>query len=516
MEDLRQVFVIKATKDILPDDKIKVAAYCRVSTDSDDQLNSFIEQVRYYTDFINQNPNMKLVDIYADEGVTGTSIAKRDEFNRMMSDTKKGKIDKIYVKSVSRFARNSKECLENIRLLKSYGISVFFENDGIDTKILNHEIILYIKSAFAEAESRNASKRMSRSNQMRMELGEFAFVTAPFGYKIEDRTLVPIPEEAEVVKKIFKYYLSGMGFGNIAQTLNNDNEVGKPWSKDTIRYMLSNEKYIGDTLHQKTYTPPVLPLKQVENKGQVPKYYVTNTHEPIIDKETFNSVKEMFDRNHNLNKEKSKIKKYQFTGYLYCGDCGWVFKKRKLNNRVYWQCTKDGQAGQRCYSHQISEEVIKRTFCRFYNRLRYYENEILRSTLFKLVELKKTLTKVNSGISEIDAEMLLLNDKLKYCYKLLESNTINNETFLSRETEIKNKMSRLRNKRLKLLSEDDDEVCIDELRNLIHNLEKRPKAIITFDYSIFKEILNRIIVEDNHFVFELKGGLSLREVIAWN
>lgn len=117
MEDLRQVFVIKATKDISPDDKIKVAAYCRVSTDSYDQLNSFIEQVRYYTDFINQNPNMKLVDIYADEGVTGTSIAKRDEFNRMMSDAKKGKIDKIYVKSVSRFARNSKECLENIRLL---------------------------------------------------------------------------------------------------------------------------------------------------------------------------------------------------------------------------------------------------------------------------------------------------------------------------------------------------------------------------------------------------------------
>lgn len=143
MEDLRQVFVIKATKDISPDDKIKVAVYCRVSTDSDDQLNSFIEQVRYYTDFINQNPNMKLVDIYADEGVTGTSIAKRDEFNRMMLDAKKGKIDKIYVKSVSRFARNSKECLENIRLLKSYGISVFFENDGIDTKILNHEIILY-------------------------------------------------------------------------------------------------------------------------------------------------------------------------------------------------------------------------------------------------------------------------------------------------------------------------------------------------------------------------------------
>ena len=190
---------------------------------------------------------------------------------------------------------------------------------------------------------------------MRMELGEFAFVTAPFGYKIENRTLVPIPEEAEVVRKIFKYYLSGMGFGNIAQTLNNDNEVGKPWAKDTIRYMLSNEKYIGDTLHQKTYTPPVLPLKQVENKGQVPKYYVTNTHEPIIDKETFKAVKEMFDRNHNLNKEKSKIKKYQFTGYLYCGDCGWVFKKRKLNNRVYWQCTKDGQAGQRCYSHQIKQ-----------------------------------------------------------------------------------------------------------------------------------------------------------------
>ena len=170
MEELRQIHVIRATKDLVQDNKIRVAAYCRVSTDSDDQVNSFMAQVRYYTDFINNNSDMRLVDVYADEGITGTSTLKRDEFNRMMKDSKNGKIDRVYVKSVSRFARNSLECIENIRLLKNYGTTVFFENDGIDTKTMNHELILYIKSAFAQAEALNCSKRVKRSNQMRMEL----------------------------------------------------------------------------------------------------------------------------------------------------------------------------------------------------------------------------------------------------------------------------------------------------------------------------------------------------------
>ena len=167
MADIREIRVIKPTKNN-DKEKLRVAAYCRVSTDSDDQINSFIAQVRYYNDYIREQPDMVLVDVYADEGITGTCMNKRDEFNRMMKDCRAGKIDRIFVKSVSRFARNSLECIESVRELKKCGTTIFFENDGIDSKTMNHELILYIKSAFAQGESMSASKRVRRSNQMRM------------------------------------------------------------------------------------------------------------------------------------------------------------------------------------------------------------------------------------------------------------------------------------------------------------------------------------------------------------
>ena len=244
MDRVKQIYVVKPETEETKKPKQRVAAYCRVSTDSEDQVNSFVTQVKYYNEFVRNQKDMVLVDVYADEGITGTCVNKRDEFMRMIKDCRAGKIDRIYVKSVSRFARNSLECIDYIRELKSCGVSVFFENDGIDSKTMNHELILYIKSAFAQSESIAASRRVKRSNQMRMETGDFAFVNAPFGYKIEDDTLIPIPEEAEIVRQIFQYYLAGMGFGRIAQELNNNNAIGKPWGKERVRYILSNEKIL--------------------------------------------------------------------------------------------------------------------------------------------------------------------------------------------------------------------------------------------------------------------------------
>ena len=183
----REVKVIRATSEITDKNILRVAAYCRVSTDSDDQVNSFIAQVKYYNDFIRLSDGMELVDIYADEGITGTSVSKRDEFKRMIKDSRLGKIDRVYVKSVTRFARNSLECIENIRILKANGTSVYFENDGIDTETMNSEMILYIKSAFAQSESLSGSKRVSTACRMRMENGTFVTTCAPFGYKLENK-----------------------------------------------------------------------------------------------------------------------------------------------------------------------------------------------------------------------------------------------------------------------------------------------------------------------------------------
>ena len=179
---VKRVQVIRATKGQNDYGKIRMAAYCRVNTDSSDQVNSFMAQMQYYNDYIRQNPNMVLVDVYADEGITGTSIEKRPEFKRLLRDCENHKIDRVIVKSVTRFARNSLECLETIRTMQSCGVSVYFETDNIDTANMNSELLLYIKSAFAQGEALAASARIQTSIRMKMENGTYVVSSAPFGY----------------------------------------------------------------------------------------------------------------------------------------------------------------------------------------------------------------------------------------------------------------------------------------------------------------------------------------------
>ena len=286
---VREIKVIKPTLGANAERKIRVAAYCRVSTDSADQINSFMAQMRYYSDYIRSHDNMTFVDIYADEGITGTCINKRDEFKRMLKDCKNRKIDRVLVKSVQRFARNSLECIESVRVLAECGVSVYFESDNIDTKNMNSEMILYIKSAFAQGESLSASKRMSTSFRMKMEDGSFVTTSAPYGYRLVGKQLIVCQEEAEIVKQIFAWYLAGRGMNTIAATLN-ETESSQKWAVCHIRYILSNEKYIGDMLMQKTYTPEILPLRNRRNRGERAKYYAEGTHEAIITKEIFEAA----------------------------------------------------------------------------------------------------------------------------------------------------------------------------------------------------------------------------------
>ena len=290
---VKEVQVIKATITGEKTEKIRVAAYCRVSTDKDDQLNSFFAQMRYYRDYVRGNDRMVLVDIYADEGITGTELEKRDEMKRLIRDCKHKKIDRVLVKSVTRFARNSLECIETIRTMQSCGVSVLFENDHIDTETMNSEMMLYIKSAFAQSEATSASKRMSTSIRMKMEDGTYVATSAPFGYELVDGELVVVPEEAEVVRKIFALYLQGYGINVIAKTIRDTDGDKRDWNRQGIKYILTNEKYIGDTMWQKSFTPAVLPLRNRPNRGELPKYYCEGTQEAIVSKEDFIAVKNL-------------------------------------------------------------------------------------------------------------------------------------------------------------------------------------------------------------------------------
>ena len=283
----------------------KVAAYCRVSTDSKDQLNSYRTQIGYYTNFIAQHSGWELVDIYADEGITGTSLEKRDEFKRMLQDCRAGKITRILVKSVSRFARNTLELIETTRELKDLGVVVVFEEQGIDTAQMLGEMQLTLLAMAAQEESTSISKNMKWSIQKRMDAGTYRGNTAPYGYRLEDGQLKIEETEAAVVRRIFEMRLSGMGQVAITQELNRQGihpRDGKPWTVYRVRYILSNERYIGDSLFQKKYITDPLSHKSVRNHGERDQYYIHNTHEGIISRETFQKVQESFQSRTSLRK----------------------------------------------------------------------------------------------------------------------------------------------------------------------------------------------------------------------
>lgn len=226
--------------------QLRMAAYCRVSSDSADQLNSYAAQVKHYTEFIGNNPNWILADIYADEGLTGTRADKREEFQRMIADCKRGKIDRILVKSVSRFSRNTADCLSAIRILKSLGVTVLFEKEHLDTAEMSSEFTLTMQGMVAQSESMSISGNMRWRYQKRMQAGEFLTCSAPFGYRLAgSSSLEIIPEEAEVVCQIFELHLSGLGRQKICDILNAEQAGGRRWDSASLKYILENEKYVG-------------------------------------------------------------------------------------------------------------------------------------------------------------------------------------------------------------------------------------------------------------------------------
>lgn len=516
MENIKkkEVLVINPTKGQLADKKLRVAAYCRVSTDSEDQVNSFIAQVKYYSDFIKQDSNKVLVDIYADEGITGTCVNKRDDFLRMMKDSKAGKIDRIYVKSVSRFARNSLECIENIRLLKSYGTTVLFENDGIDTERMNSEMILYIKSAFAQSESLSNSKRVTTAFRMKMQNGEISIFSVPYGFTVKDNVLIPVPELKPVIERVYREYLSGKGMGKITEEFNNENYAGKRWTLSAVKYILNNEKYIGDSLMQKTYTPQVFPLKNRPNRGQADKYYITNTHEAMIDRELYDAVQKKLKKQRLERENHSESVDSVFNRKIKCGDCGCAYKKKMSSGELYWVCSMNGIAGQHCKTHNIKEIDLKKAFVRLYNKIKQNENEIIDYPLNQLIALKTKISSQCEAINDIDDEIAVLCDRNSMLSRFKARNIIDDVSFMEQTSEVQKRLTELRNRRIKLLNFDEDEACIEKLRVLKAELDENDSYMLFFDEEIFESFVEKIVILENGYaLFELKCGLKLKELI---
>lgn len=296
----QRVIVIPAHDELVAR-KLRVAAYARVSSSSEDQLNSYRVQNQYYSELISSNPDWEMVDIYADEGITGTSVEKREDFQRMMCDCRKGKIDRILVKSISRFARNTKDCLAAVRELKELGVSVQFEEQGIDTSKVSSEMVTAIMASLAQKGSESISSNVRWGVQKRMLDGTFISSSVPYGYEMFHGQLRILPSEAQFVKWIFQAYLSGLNAQSIAEQMNQAYallgiENTRKWHNTTILYILSNERYIGDSLWQKTYATDSLPTRQIKNAGSKTQYYIEHTHTPIIDRDTYSAVQRLREK----------------------------------------------------------------------------------------------------------------------------------------------------------------------------------------------------------------------------
>lgn len=393
------------------DEIIRTAAYARVSSDSEDQLNSFAAQIRYYTEMLQNSTDAVFVDMYADEGIRGTSAEKRTEFQRLMTDCRKGKIDRVLTKSISRFARNTKDSLEAVRELKTLGISVYFEKENIDTGEISSEMMLAIYSQFAQEESMSISKNCRLGIKKRMMDGTYKNASTPFGYDYVDGKLKINPQNAKIVKQIFEWYISGIGMGEIASRLNLQKVRKEVWRHGTIRTILTNEKYIGDSLLQKKYTSDTLPFKEIRNHGEKEQYYVCGTHEPIIEKRIFDTAQKIFTQR---NKPSGyAIKNSPFREKIYCGNCGTTFRLKIHNNYVRWVCRNHDESASNCSIRQIKETEFQAAFIRLWNKLQAHYKVILAPTFRQLEALSEREKSGNTQLAGLRKEISEIKGAVK-------------------------------------------------------------------------------------------------------
>ena len=440
----RRVRIIPATKQprtAAPrrNGKQRVAAYCRVSTNREEQLNSYAAQKTYYTQKIEENPDWEMAGVFADEGLSGTSMKKRKEFNRMIAACKRGRIDLILTKSLSRFARNTVDCLEMVRVLKAQGIGVIFEKENINTLTESSEFLITLFSGFAQAESESLSKNVIWGKQKSVEQGNIPFQYKKLlGYrKGVDNQPEIVPEEAETVRRIFERYLEGASLPDIQRELEADGtptaEGVKGWSRQVIQNILMNERYIGDALLFKTYVTDPISKKVVKNNGDRPMYYIENNHPAIIPKEVFNRTKAEMARRaskrkvmqkHGKTEQGKYSAKYALTELLVCGECGSPYKRctwaRNGKKRIVWRCVSRLEFGTK-YCHNsptMDEGRLHRAIVAALNEYGAIRDEVQGSAL-ELAERAQGYGKgggdmatLRQRLDELTAEQALLLDKV--------------------------------------------------------------------------------------------------------
>lgn len=509
--------------------KKRVCAYCRVSTDTEEQLSSYEAQVGYYEEYIKKRPDWEFSGIYADEGITGTNTKKRTDFHRMIDDCLLGKIDMIITKSISRFARNTLDCLQYVRMLKDKGIGVYFEKENIDTLDAKGEVLLTILSSLAQDESRSISENTRWGITRRFQQGKVRVNHKKFmGYdKDENGELIINEKEAAHLRRVVDEYLNGgKGLRKIKKGLEADGiltATGKTvWNESVIKKMLQNEKLAGDALLQKTITVDFLTHKRVKNEGQVPQYFVENSHPAIISKETFQAVQREMERRSQLaggDKNRSRFtNQYPFSGKIICSACGRKFTRKHWGSGKYkkpiWMCRtriEDGKKG--CSMPTLDEEKLQEAFVRVVNCLLTDKDALISGMLENIETVFRKQTSV-VDLTVIDGELRELQVELAALVKLNLKTGIDDTIYSDEYNRIASRMEELKTKRSSVtVAEISRQETLGRMRDITEAL-KSMDTIGEFDEDLFGMLIEQVKVIDLVRVeFVLRSGIGIIEII---
>lgn len=500
-----------------------VCAYCRVSTNIPHQKGSYESQLEYYENMIRSKAGWNFAGIYADYGKSGTKEKGRTDFMRMLEDCDSGEIDVICTKSISRFARNTVECIQVVRKLKEMHIDVYFEKERIHTLSEKSELLLSIYSSVAQAESESISSNQKWSIQKRFLNGTYILPNPAYGYYTNENGLLELDQKrAVVVRYIFDEYLDGKGVWLIAKSLNEQKiptKTGKAaWLGGAIYIILKNSIYTGDLLLQKTYSEDTVPFVRRKNHGEYRQVLIENDHEPIVTHEEYEAVQRMLKQKSNRTKENQEEQPEEiseFKGKVICGICGSSYNRQAKKDRtgksnITWSCARRIQTKDLCENDIIKESQLEQAFVIMWNKLSNHCDEILIPLMHELEQLKVTpmiqeqLERLEKQIQEQKKQREILNH-------LASGEMIDSAFYMEQQSVIEKRLMECQRAKEQCLRKSRQRKELKQTKELIKWLKKGPAYLEGYDKTLFQAIVKQIIVNPNELVFQLKNGLQLTE-----
>ena len=501
----------------------RVCAYCRVSTGSAEQKNSFEAQVQYYTRLIEEKPNWILVGIYADEARSGTKVKHRDGFRQMIQDCKQGKIDLILTKSVTRFARNTVDSIHTIRMLKELGIEVYFEKERVGTLSQKSEQLLTILSSIAQGEAESISTNNRWAITRRFQNGTYTISCPAYGYQNDENgNLMIQPEEAAIVRRIFDEYLGGKGSYAIAKELQKEGiptiRTAKSWQDNVVKGILQNPVYEGDLLYQKTYTTEGVPFTKKHNHGELPKYLVSDNHEPIISREEAEAVRQIYEyRRKKQCVEDREIyqSRYAFSSRIICGECGSTFRRQKIYigkpyEKIQWSCHQHIADIKVCRQKAVREDIIRQAFISMWNKMAGHAEDLLLPLLAALKAVPNDAAQEQELLT-LENRIQELKQQSHWLQKVLSDGDIGSAVFIERRNQLDPELEEISRRQQFLREQNLMEHEIAQTEYLLTIFRTRPTIIEEFNEELFRLTVEKIRVYPGRLCFELKNGLELEE-----